>query len=63
MFNQHQKLMNIFIIAISSKQCSIENHEFIDRAKDMKLKEKLHKLIYYSLIIDYLIEFIGLYRF
>ena len=49
MLYQHQKLINIFIIAISGKQCSIENLEFIDRAKDTKLKEKLHKLVYYSL--------------
>ena len=33
------KINDIFIITISGKQCSIENLEFIDWAKDMKIKE------------------------
>ena len=41
--------MYIFIITFSGKQGSITNLEFIDWIKDMKLKEMLHKLIYYSL--------------
>ena len=41
--------MYLFIITFSGKQGSIANLEFIDRKKDMKLKEKLHKIIYFSL--------------
>ena len=39
----------MFIITFYGKQGSIANLEFIDWMKDMKLKEKLHKLVYYSL--------------
>ena len=49
MLYQHQKLMNIFIITFSGKQDSIANIEIIDRAKDIKLKKNLHKIVYYSL--------------
>ena len=54
--------MNILIITFSGKQGSIVNLEFIDWMKDMKLKERLHKLVYIHLIINYLIEFIRLCR-
>ena len=48
MLYQHQKLINIFLIAFSDKKGSNENLEFIDWIKNMKLKEKLHKLVWYS---------------